>query len=97
MVADAGTKPDVLNDYYMYAKGDETKATQIYILLKYFLLQVFPYPLASDYSFKTIPFRHFSSPEVIASILLHLGMVVTLIYSIIKKRLILSFPIDLDE
>ncbi len=84
-------KPDVLNDYFMYAKGDETKATQIYILLKYFLLQLYPFPLASDYSFKTIAFRHFSSPEVMVSIVLHLTMVVGVVYAIFKKHLILAF------
>jgi tetratricopeptide (TPR) repeat protein len=84
-------KPDVLNDYFMYAKGDETKATQIYILLKYFLLQLYPYPLASDYSFKSIAFRHFSSPEVIISVVLHLTIIGGVIYAILKKHLILTF------
>jgi hypothetical protein len=93
MVADEGTKADVLNDYYMFAKGDEIKATQIYILLKYFLLQLYPYPLSSDYSFKTILYRHFSSPDVIFSLVLHIGMIAALIYAVIKKHLIFSFAL----
>lgn len=86
-------KPDVLNDYYLFAKGDEARATQIYIMLKYFVLQIFPYPLASDYSFKTIAYRHFSSPEVILSIVFHIGIVGGIIYSIIKKNLVLCFAL----
>ena len=94
MVGDpADVKPDVLNDYYLFAKGDEIRATQIYILLKYFLLQIFPSPLSSDYSWHSIPFRHFSSPEVIISILLHLGMAGGLVYAILKKNLVLSFAL----
>lgn len=86
-------KPDVLNDYYMYAKGDEARATQIYILLKYFLLQIFPYPLASDYSWHTIPYLHSSSPKVIVSLLLHIGMIGGLVYAVVKKHRILTFAI----
>ena len=94
MVGDPkGVAPDVLNDYFMYAKGDEARATQVYILLKYFILQIFPYPLASDYSWHTIPYSHFSSPNVIISILLHIGMVGGLIYAILKKHLILTFAL----
>ncbi len=93
VMEDPNAKRDVLNDYYLFAKGDEQDATQIYILLKYFLLQIYPYPLASDYSFKTIPFRHFSSPEVIFSLLFHLGLLIATIYSIVKKHLILSFAL----
>jgi tetratricopeptide (TPR) repeat protein len=94
MIAAPGdVKPDVLNDYFMYAKGDEVKATQIYVLLKYFLLQLYPYPLASDYSYSTIAYRHFSSPEVIVSLLIHIGMLVGLGYAILKKRLIMAFAL----
>lgn len=94
MVADAGdVKPDVLNDYYLFAKGDEKSATQYYILLKYLTLQLFPYPLSSDYSFKSIPFRHFSSPEVIASIVIHLGMLGGLVFAFIKKNAVLLFAL----
>lgn len=94
MIANAAdVKPDVLNDYYLFAKGDETRATQFYILLKYLILQIFPYPLSSDYSFKSIPFRHFNSPEVIASILIHFGVLVGIIFSIIRKNSIVLFAL----
>jgi len=87
-------KPDVLNDYFLFAQGDEKRATQVYILLKYFLLQIFPYPLASDYSFRTIAYRHFSSPEVIFSILFHVTLVAGLIYAFIKKNIVLVFALS---
>lgn len=87
-------KPDVLNDYFLFAQGDEKRATQVYILLKYFLLQIFPYPLASDYSFKTIAYRHFSSPEVILSIVFHLMLVAGWVYALIKKNIIVVFGLS---
>ncbi len=87
-------KPDVLNDYYLFAQGDEKRATQVYILLKYFLLQIFPYPLASDYSFRTIAFRHFTSPEVIISIVFHVFLVGGLVYAFIKKNIIVVFGLS---
>lgn len=94
MVADPKKiNPDVLNDYYLFAVGDEMRATQIFVLIKYFLLQLYPFPLASDYSFKTISYRHFSSPEVMVSIVFHLGLIGAAIYSILKKHLIFSFAI----
>ena len=94
MIGDPGkVKDDVLNNYYLFAKGDEKIATQVYILLKYFLLQIFPYPLSSDYSYSSIPYRHFSSPSVIISIILHLGIIGLGIYGFIKKNSILIFSV----
>lgn len=83
--------PDVLNDPYLFATGSQKLATEVYVLLKYFLLQLFPYPLVSDYSFNTIAYRDFGSPEVIASILLHVLLVIGLFYAMYKRNWILSF------
>ncbi len=94
MVANlSDVKPDVLNNYYLFAKGDEARATQFYILLKYLMLQIFPYPLSSDYSFRSIPFRHFSSPEVILSIVIHLGVLIGIVFSVIKRNAIVLFAL----
>lgn len=83
--------PDVLNDPYLFATGTQKIATEIYVLLKYFLLQLFPYPLVSDYSFNTIAYREFGSPEVMASVLLHILLVGGLGYVIYKRNWMLSF------
>ncbi len=71
----------------------EQKATAIYILGKYLLLLLFPYPLSSDYSFNTIPMvttiGHFG-------FLLALGVHLYLLYVAVKKwkeKNILSFCI----
>lgn len=86
-----GVRPDVLNDPYLFATPSQKIATEIYILFKYLWLQLVPYPLASDYSFKTIAYRDFSSPDVILSIVLHLGLVLAGIWAFVKKNWILTF------
>ncbi len=68
------------------------KATSVFILLKYILLLVCPYPLTSDYSFAQIPFHTFTDLTIILSIVIYLGMLVYgLLY--IRKRTVLSFAI----
>jgi tetratricopeptide (TPR) repeat protein len=86
-----GVRPDVLNDPYLFATPTQKIATEIYILFKYLWLQLAPYPLASDYSFKTIAYRNFSSPDVILSIVVHLGLIMASVWAFIKKNWILTF------
>ena len=82
----ADNKADVLNDPYLYASGIEKFATETAILLKYFMLQVFPHPLSSDYSYKTIEYRDFACWDFWVSLLFHLGLVVLMIRFFIKKH-----------
>src|ERR1035437_3623417 len=66
-----GEITEVLNNPFVYAKGFEAKATQIFILLKYIRLLIFPHPLSADYSWKTIPYNSFGDAIVWISILVY--------------------------
>jgi tetratricopeptide (TPR) repeat protein len=66
---------DILNNPYLHATGAEKWATRLYILLRYLLLLLRPYPLSSDYSYNQIPYRNFSDPGVWISVLLYLGII----------------------
>lgn len=79
---------EILNNPYLLANGEERFATKGYVLLKYLRLLVFPHPLSSDYSFNTIPYRHFTSWDFIVSMIVHIGMVGAGIYYTIKKHII---------
>lgn len=83
---------EILNNPYLLANGEERFATKGYVLLKYLQLLVFPHPLSSDYSFKTIPYRHFTDWDFLLSIVLHIAMIIAGIYYTIKKH-ILGFAI----
>ncbi|MDP3555857.1 MAG: tetratricopeptide repeat protein [Bacteroidota bacterium] len=79
---------EILNNPYLLATGEERFCTKAYVLLKYFWLQCFPHPLSSDYSYNTIEYRHFTSWDFIASIILHIGIVVGAIKYTLKKHLL---------
>ena len=83
---------EILNNPYLLADGEERFATKGYVLLKYLILQVFPHPLSSDYSYNTIEYRHLTSWDFLLSIVLHIGMVAMGIYYTLKKH-ILGFAI----
>lgn len=79
---------EILNNPYLLANGEERFATKGYVLLKYLRLLVFPHPLSSDYSFNTIPYRHFTSWDFLVSMVIHVAMVAAGIYYTIKKHVI---------
>lgn len=79
---------EILNNPYLLANGEERFATKGYVLLKYFMLQVFPHPLSSDYSYNTIEYRHFTSWDFIVSIILHVGMCVYAVKLTLKKHIL---------
>lgn len=79
---------EILNNPYLLATGEERFCTKTYILLKYLLLQLFPHPLSSDYSFNSILYRHFSSWDFILSLAVHLVMLAGAIYYTLKKHLL---------
>jgi protein O-mannosyl-transferase len=83
---------ELLNNPYMNATAVEALATKVYINLKYFMLMLLPLKLSSDYSYNTIPFRTFASPEVWLTIALFLGMGIGALYSL-KQRNWLVIPI----
>ncbi|MDP1801060.1 MAG: tetratricopeptide repeat protein [Bacteroidota bacterium] len=79
---------EILNNPYLLANGEERFCTKAYVLFKYFMLQCFPHPLSSDYSYNTIEYRHFTSWDFIASIILHVGIVWTAIKYTLKKHIL---------
>ena len=79
---------EILNNPYLLANGEERFATKGYVLLKYFMLQVFPHPLSSDYSYNTIEYRHFTSWDFIVSIILHVGMCIYAVKLTLKKHIL---------
>ncbi|MCC6371011.1 MAG: tetratricopeptide repeat protein [Bacteroidia bacterium] len=79
---------EILNNPYLLANGQERFATKGYVLLKYLILQVFPHPLSSDYSYNTIEYRHFTSWDFILSMVIHLGMVYFAVKLILKKHIL---------
>jgi hypothetical protein len=79
---------EILNNPYLLANGEERFATKGYVLLKYLRLLVFPHPLSSDYSFNTIPYRHFTSWDFLLSMVVHIGMVIAAVYYTLKKHVL---------
>ena len=79
---------EILNNPYLLANGEERFATKGYVLLKYLILQIFPHPLSSDYSYNTIQYRHFTSWDFLLSIAVHVGMVIAAIYYTLKKHIL---------
>jgi hypothetical protein len=79
---------EILNNPYLLADGEERFATKGYVLLKYLILQLFPHPLSSDYSYNTIQYRHFTSWDFLLSIVLHVGMVVMAIRLTLQKHIL---------
>lgn len=79
---------EILNNPYLLANGEERFATKGYVLLKYLILQVFPHPLSSDYSYATIQYRHFTSWDFLVSIVIHIGMVIAAVRLTLKKHIL---------
>jgi tetratricopeptide (TPR) repeat protein len=83
---------EVLNNPYLFANPTEKIATEIATSLNYLKLLVFPHPLSADYSFATIPYKDFSHPMVILSLLIHIGMIVGLIVFFPKRQSVPAIP-----
>ena len=83
---------ELLNNPYLLATDAQAAATKWFINLKYFMLLLYPAVMSNDYSYCVIPYQEYSNPAVILSILLILGSVAALVYTI-RKRSWLAFPI----
>ncbi len=83
---------ELLNDPYLMANGEEKFATKIFVLLKYIVLAVFPKSLTCDYSYDTIPYRHFMDFGFIFSLLLNLALLI-LGFVLVIKRHVMGFAI----
>jgi hypothetical protein len=87
-----GEITEVLNNPFVYATPIQARATQIFVLIKYIRLLIFPHPLSADYSWKTIPYNSFGDALVWVSILVHTVIVYYLVV-LLKKRSWIAFAI----
>lgn len=87
-----GEITEVLNNPYVFATPIQKVATEIYVLLKYLKLLIFPHPLSADYSWKTIPYNNFGDALVWLSIAIHIAMVYFM-FSLLRKRSWIAFAI----
>lgn len=76
---------EVLNNPYLFAEGPQKIATEISSSLYYLKFLVFPHPLSADYSYAQIPYKDFSHWSVSLSILVHLGILVTMFVFLPKR------------
>lgn len=79
---------EILNNPYLLATGEERFCTKVFVLLKYLLLQVFPHPLSSDYSYDSITYRHFTSWDFILSLALHIAMAIGAVVLLVRKHVL---------
>jgi len=61
-------------------------ATGFYVLGKYLLLLLVPFPLSCDYCYNSIPAVAFSNPLVLASVALHLGLTAYAVLLLVRRR-----------
>ncbi len=82
----------LLSNPYVYATPVQKIATEFFVLGKYLGLLIFPYPLASDYSYNQIPYHSFSDLSVLLSLLIYVGI---LVWGIVlaRKKDMLSFAV----
>lgn len=87
-----GEITEVLNNPFVFATHIQKLATEIFVLIKYLRLLIFPHPLSADYSWKTIPYSSFGDLLVWASIAIHI-VIVYLMFTLLKKRNWIAFAI----
>jgi hypothetical protein len=76
----ANFQKDIIGNPYLFASAEQEWASKIAIWLKYIKLFFIPDPLIADYSFNSIPYSSFSSPQVWVSILLFTSLIIASIY-----------------
>ena len=86
------TSSSIMDSPFLYATASEAFATKIFIIFKYLVLLIFPYPLSCDYGFNQIPYVSLFSFQFIFSLLLLLSIITFAICEYQKKSLI-SFGI----
>lgn len=83
---------EILNNPYLLASKPEKYATEIYVLLKYLLLLVVPYPLSADYSYHTIHYRNFSSWDFWLAVVVY-GIMLYYAWKLFRQKHPLAFAI----
>jgi tetratricopeptide (TPR) repeat protein len=83
---------EILNNPFYGASFNQQYGTVIYTWGKYLLLLLFPHPLTHDYYFNQIPWKTFTDPAVIISLLIYISLVVVACIQF-KRKTLLSFCI----
>ncbi|MEO6883668.1 MAG: tetratricopeptide repeat protein [Bacteroidia bacterium] len=83
---------EVLNNPYLYATPSQKYATEIFVLLKYLKLLIFPWNLSADYSYNEIPYKDFSDIFVWISLLVYAGIIYAGIV-LFKRKNVFAFAI----
>lgn len=78
----------IINYPFLFANGSEAFFTKIYILLKYIILLVFPYPLSFDYSYRQIPYVNAGNPMVWIAFAVYGSLLFYAIKNFKKKNII---------
>jgi len=82
------TKPDIMNDPYLFATTHQKFATISLILGKYIGLLLLPISQCIEYGYNQIPYVTFSDLFSITSLLFHLSLLVFSIIQLIKRKAI---------
>ena len=79
---------DIMNAPYLFATASQKLASELYVLLDYLRLLVFPIPMSSDYSYRQLPYRNFGDPLVWCSILAYIGLVLSMIVLFTRRHVL---------
>jgi len=83
---------EIFNAPFLNATSSEEFATQIFILVKYLWLLIFPHPLSSEYGFNQIPYIEIMSFRFIGSFLILVSLFFYGAYTF-RKKSVISFCI----
>jgi tetratricopeptide (TPR) repeat protein len=78
---------ELMNNPFMHMLPYQKWATIIYVLGRYLLLLILPYPLTTDYYPYYIPIMSFSNPSVIFFTLFYLALGIFTLWGIVKKNI----------
>ncbi|MCS6903868.1 MAG: tetratricopeptide repeat protein [Bacteroidia bacterium] len=82
----------IMDNAYLWASALERYATMTYMLLRYLILSLFPYPLSWDYSYAAFSYINLGNWKFWASVTLHLALLAYAILSL-RKRTIIGYGI----
>jgi tetratricopeptide (TPR) repeat protein len=77
----------IMDNAYLWASMLERYATMTYMLLRYLVLTLFPYPLTWDYSYAAFPYITPGAWQFWAALLLHLGLLLYALLSLPRKTI----------
>ena len=82
----------ILTNPYLYATHIQKIATELFVLGKYIMLLLLPYPLSADYSYAQIPYHNLSDLSVWVSVLVYIAIAAWGVMLFLKRN-ILAFPV----